>query len=314
MGTGRPHSPNRCQVRIGLAIPENLPVLSVVTSNVCKLHLWVPYFSFHTTHFAHGWVPVYWSDGFQHGSEILQKSSGLNRCSSLISCGTQLGSWEENIVKFPKHPRIEGYNLSIWEMLCPPPWWFPSEVLYRQPWVCISTCTVYGIIYYILRSKYSMKLATYCSNKFPWNNWTKPNVAFCRLVSIFSELECTWHTCILLESPCVLVLRKSSHTFAGYGKMPKYEHIFTDFLLSLVQGKYIKRQMSNRWRCLDGLTTCTCAAEAELIPSCIACWIVWTKTCMILRLQLRFLGQKESLTCYTYWLVWHFLSCTQVLR
>ncbi|XP_024026612.1 inositol-tetrakisphosphate 1-kinase 3 isoform X2 [Morus notabilis] len=29
--------------------------------------------------------------------------------------------------------------------------------------------------------------------------------------------------------------------FPGYGKMPEYEHIFTDFLLSLVQGKYKKR-------------------------------------------------------------------------
>lgn len=28
---------------------------------------------------------------------------------------------------------------------------------------------------------------------------------------------------------------------AGYGKMPDYEHIFTDFLLSLVQNKYKKR-------------------------------------------------------------------------
>ena len=26
----------------------------------------------------------------------------------------------------------------------------------------------------------------------------------------------------------------------GYGKMPGYEHIFTDFLLSLVQGKHRK--------------------------------------------------------------------------
>jgi len=26
--------------------------------------------------------------------------------------------------------------------------------------------------------------------------------------------------------------------FPGYGKMPGYEHIFTDFLLSLVQGKH----------------------------------------------------------------------------
>lgn len=30
---------------------------------------------------------------------------------------------------------------------------------------------------------------------------------------------------------------------AGYGKMPGYEHIFTDFLLSLVQSKY-KRHLS----------------------------------------------------------------------
>ncbi|CAJ1973941.1 unnamed protein product [Sphenostylis stenocarpa] len=29
--------------------------------------------------------------------------------------------------------------------------------------------------------------------------------------------------------------------FPGYGKMPEYEHIFTDFLLSLGQGKYKKR-------------------------------------------------------------------------
>ncbi|PON72589.1 Inositol-tetrakisphosphate 1-kinase [Trema orientale] len=29
--------------------------------------------------------------------------------------------------------------------------------------------------------------------------------------------------------------------FPGYGKMPEYEHIFTDFLLSLAQGKYKKR-------------------------------------------------------------------------
>ncbi|XP_042509362.1 inositol-tetrakisphosphate 1-kinase 3-like isoform X1 [Macadamia integrifolia] len=33
--------------------------------------------------------------------------------------------------------------------------------------------------------------------------------------------------------------------FPGYGKMPEYEHIFTDFLLSLVQGKKKKRSMSN---------------------------------------------------------------------
>lgn len=33
--------------------------------------------------------------------------------------------------------------------------------------------------------------------------------------------------------------------FPGYGKMPEYEHIFTDFLLSLVQGKYKKRQANN---------------------------------------------------------------------
>ncbi|XP_008785699.1 inositol-tetrakisphosphate 1-kinase 1-like isoform X2 [Phoenix dactylifera] len=32
--------------------------------------------------------------------------------------------------------------------------------------------------------------------------------------------------------------------FPGYGKMPGYEHIFTDFLLSLVQSKY-KRRLSN---------------------------------------------------------------------
>jgi inositol-1,3,4-trisphosphate 5/6-kinase/inositol-tetrakisphosphate 1-kinase len=31
--------------------------------------------------------------------------------------------------------------------------------------------------------------------------------------------------------------------FPGYGKMPGYEHIFTDFLLSLVQSKY-KRLLS----------------------------------------------------------------------
>ncbi|XP_050375853.1 inositol-tetrakisphosphate 1-kinase 3 isoform X2 [Argentina anserina] len=29
--------------------------------------------------------------------------------------------------------------------------------------------------------------------------------------------------------------------FPGYGKMPEYEHIFTDFLLSLVEAKYKKR-------------------------------------------------------------------------
>ncbi|XP_044508649.1 inositol-tetrakisphosphate 1-kinase 3-like isoform X3 [Mangifera indica] len=29
--------------------------------------------------------------------------------------------------------------------------------------------------------------------------------------------------------------------FPGYGKMPDYEHIFTDFLVSLVQSKYMKR-------------------------------------------------------------------------
>ena len=45
------------------------------------------------------------------------------------------------------------------------------------------------------------------------------------------------------------VLRVSSQTFTGYGKMPEYEHIFTDFLLSLVQGKYIKRQVNNCWSC-----------------------------------------------------------------
>ncbi|RYR10074.1 hypothetical protein Ahy_B05g078539 [Arachis hypogaea] len=30
-------------------------------------------------------------------------------------------------------------------------------------------------------------------------------------------------------------------TIAGYGKMPDYEHVFTDFLLSLVQNKFKKR-------------------------------------------------------------------------
>lgn len=29
--------------------------------------------------------------------------------------------------------------------------------------------------------------------------------------------------------------------FPGYGKMPEYEHVFTDFILSLVQNKYKKR-------------------------------------------------------------------------
>ncbi|XP_077233982.1 inositol-tetrakisphosphate 1-kinase 3-like isoform X2 [Tasmannia lanceolata] len=33
--------------------------------------------------------------------------------------------------------------------------------------------------------------------------------------------------------------------FPGYGKMPEYEHIFTDFLLSLVQSKYKKRAVNN---------------------------------------------------------------------
>ncbi|XP_043713820.1 inositol-tetrakisphosphate 1-kinase 3-like [Telopea speciosissima] len=33
--------------------------------------------------------------------------------------------------------------------------------------------------------------------------------------------------------------------FPGYGKMPEYEHIFTDFLLSLVQCKYKKRLVNN---------------------------------------------------------------------
>eukprot|EP00268_Persea_americana_P042891 TRINITY_DN4297_c1_g2_i5.p1 TRINITY_DN4297_c1_g2~~TRINITY_DN4297_c1_g2_i5.p1 ORF type:complete len:336 (-),score=71.82 TRINITY_DN4297_c1_g2_i5:440-1447(-) len=33
--------------------------------------------------------------------------------------------------------------------------------------------------------------------------------------------------------------------FPGYGKMPEYEHIFTDFLLSLVQGEYKNRQVNN---------------------------------------------------------------------
>ena len=31
------------------------------------------------------------------------------------------------------------------------------------------------------------------------------------------------------------------HDLAGYGKMPGYEHIFTDFLLGLVQSKHKKR-------------------------------------------------------------------------
>ncbi|GAB4839255.1 Inositol-tetrakisphosphate 1-kinase 3 [Ancistrocladus abbreviatus] len=34
--------------------------------------------------------------------------------------------------------------------------------------------------------------------------------------------------------------------FPGYGKMPEYEHIFTDFLLSLVDSKYKKRQTTGR--------------------------------------------------------------------
>ncbi|XP_058080763.1 inositol-tetrakisphosphate 1-kinase 3-like isoform X1 [Magnolia sinica] len=33
--------------------------------------------------------------------------------------------------------------------------------------------------------------------------------------------------------------------FPGYGKMPEYEHIFTDFLLSLVQGNYKRRPVNN---------------------------------------------------------------------
>ncbi|KAK9286227.1 hypothetical protein L1049_014613 [Liquidambar formosana] len=35
--------------------------------------------------------------------------------------------------------------------------------------------------------------------------------------------------------------RRLLEIIAGYGKMPEYEHIFTDFLLSLVQSKYKKR-------------------------------------------------------------------------
>lgn len=33
---------------------------------------------------------------------------------------------------------------------------------------------------------------------------------------------------------------------SGYGKMPEYEHIFTDFLLSLVQSNYKKRNLSGK--------------------------------------------------------------------
>ncbi|KAJ6896169.1 inositol-tetrakisphosphate 1-kinase 2-like [Populus alba x Populus x berolinensis] len=36
-------------------------------------------------------------------------------------------------------------------------------------------------------------------------------------------------------------LNKFLNPFAGYGKMPDYEHIFTDFLLSLMQSKYKNR-------------------------------------------------------------------------
>ena len=32
---------------------------------------------------------------------------------------------------------------------------------------------------------------------------------------------------------------------AGYGKMPEYEHIFTDFLLSLAESNYKRRSGSN---------------------------------------------------------------------
>jgi inositol-1,3,4-trisphosphate 5/6-kinase / inositol-tetrakisphosphate 1-kinase len=32
---------------------------------------------------------------------------------------------------------------------------------------------------------------------------------------------------------------------AGYGKMPGYEHVFTDFLLSLAKKEYKRRQSYN---------------------------------------------------------------------
>lgn len=34
-------------------------------------------------------------------------------------------------------------------------------------------------------------------------------------------------------------------TMAGYGKMPEYEHIFTDFLLSLAESNYKRLSGSN---------------------------------------------------------------------
>lgn len=35
--------------------------------------------------------------------------------------------------------------------------------------------------------------------------------------------------------------KTGSSFVAGYGKMPEYEHIFTDFLLGLVKDKYKRR-------------------------------------------------------------------------
>lgn len=38
-----------------------------------------------------------------------------------------------------------------------------------------------------------------------------------------------------------VVVEQPFETTAGYGKMPDYEHIFTDFLLSLTQSKHKKK-------------------------------------------------------------------------
>jgi inositol-1,3,4-trisphosphate 5/6-kinase/inositol-tetrakisphosphate 1-kinase len=35
--------------------------------------------------------------------------------------------------------------------------------------------------------------------------------------------------------------------FPGYGKMPEYEHVFTDFLLSVVQSQCKKRALADQY-------------------------------------------------------------------
>lgn len=72
----------------------------------------------------------------------------------------------------------------------------------------------------------------------------------CTIASVFFAVDSlilltTGHktTCSCPASVRIFLLNifATNFTFAGYGKMPGYEHVFTDFLLSLAEKDYKRR-------------------------------------------------------------------------